>query len=73
MFGAKIGNIKVGGNITRCMGKVKYNGQMVEDMKASIKMIKNTGLVHFIGLMVEVMQVNGEMVNSMVKEHVICN
>jgi hypothetical protein len=36
-------------------------------------MKKNMDLVHFIGLMVEVMQVNGEMVNSMVKEPIICN
>jgi hypothetical protein len=36
MFGAKIGNMKVGGNITRCMVKVKYNGQTVEDMKGSM-------------------------------------
>jgi hypothetical protein len=30
-------------------------------------------LVYFIGLMVEVMQVNGEMVNNMVKDPIICS
>jgi hypothetical protein len=53
MFGAKIENIKVNGNITKCMGKVKFNGPMEENMKVNIKMIKNMDSVLFIGRMEE--------------------
>ena len=36
MSGATIVNMKEIGKIIRCMGKVKFNGQMAENMKANM-------------------------------------
>lgn len=44
---------------------VYSHGQMEEDMKGNILMIKKKGMVTFIGQMVENMKADGKMVNSM--------
>lgn len=50
MSGVKIEDMKEIGSIIRCTDSVKFNGQTVESMKVSTKMIKSMGRVHFIGL-----------------------
>ena len=50
MSGVKIGDMKEIGSTTRCTGSAKFNGQTVESMKVSTKMIKSTDRVHSIGL-----------------------
>lgn len=50
---------------------VYIHGEMVEDMKATIKMIKRKDLEFTYGKMVGNMRVNGLMVNNMVKENIM--
>lgn len=50
-----------------CMEEEYIFGQMVEDMKVIILMIKNMVLEYINGVMVENMKENGKMVNNMVK------
>jgi hypothetical protein len=71
MYGFKTEIMKVTGNITECMEKVKLPGLMEDVMKASINMIRNMALVHFIGRMVENMLVIGKMENNMVEANII--
>ena len=66
MHGVRIVDMRENGSIIRCMEKEKLNGQMEENMKDNTKMIKNMGMVHFIGRMVVNMWVDGKMVSSMV-------
>lgn len=53
MFGVKTENTRETGSTIRCMDMGKFNGLMVESMKDSTKMTKNTDKAHFIGLMEE--------------------
>jgi hypothetical protein len=53
MSGLKTGNIRAIGNITKCMAMEKYNGLMVESMKANMKTIKSMDMELFIGQMEE--------------------
>ena len=46
-------------------------GEMVQDMKVIIKMIKRRDSEYIFGKMVENMRVNGLMANSMVKENIM--
>ena len=51
---------------------MKYiHGEMVQDMKVIIKMIKRRDSEYIFGKMVENMRVNGLMANSMVKENIM--
>ena len=47
------------------------HGEMAEDMKAIIKMIKRRDSEFIFGKMVENMRVNGLMANNMVKENIM--
>jgi hypothetical protein len=59
--------MKVNGKIINSMGKEYTHGQMAENMKECMWMIKKKDTEYIFGLMVESMRVNGRMVNSMVK------
>jgi hypothetical protein len=61
MCGRTDANTKVVGRITRCMVKEFTLGKMVENMKASIIMTKNTGMADIIGLTVGVFKESGLM------------
>lgn len=50
---------------------VFIHGEMVEDMKVIIKMIKRKDLEYIFGKMVGNMKVNGLMVNNMAKENIM--
>jgi hypothetical protein len=60
---------KANGKLIKCMVKVFSHGQMAENTKETILRIKNKDKVLSIGLMGENMLDNGQMENSMEKEH----
>lgn len=70
MYGIKIDNMKVIGNIIECMGKVKSLGLMVDHMKANINMIRSTVLVLSTGQMEENTSGTGKMVNNMDEDNI---
>ena len=53
------------------MDMVYIHGEMAEDMRVIIKMIKRRDSEYIFGKMVENMRVNGLMANSMVKENIM--
>ena len=55
------------GKTINCMEKAYTHGRMEEDMKETMRMIKNMDLDHTIGLMENHTKANGKMGNSMGK------
>ena len=66
IYGLMKENMMENGLKIKCMAKVKQHGQTIEDMRESIRMIKNTGRVILNGLMVESILDSGKMGSSMV-------
>lgn len=64
-------NMKVNGNLIKCMGLVNLLGLMKEDnnMKVIILKIKEMVMEYLHGLMEDNMKVTGNKVNNMVKEN----
>lgn len=61
------GDMKVNGNIIKCMDLVLFNGQTEGNMLGNMKMIRNMAMVNFFGLMEENIQDFGKTVNNMVE------
>jgi hypothetical protein len=63
-------NMRETGKIIKWKDRVFLHGQIIEDTKGLMWMIKRKDMVFFIGLMEEFIKENGKMVNSMEKEYI---
>lgn len=70
MYGIKIDNMKVIGNIIECTEKEKSHGLMVDHTKANINMTRNTVLGLSIGQTEENTLDIGKMVNNMDEDNI---
>jgi hypothetical protein len=66
-------NMKVHGEIIKCMAEVFSFGLMVVNMKDNILMIKKKDMANLVGQMVVAIKVNGKTGNKMVKELIEIN
>lgn len=68
-----VDNMKVHGEITRCMAEEFLCGQMVVSIKGRMLTTKNKGMVNLVGLMADLTKDNGKMGSRMVEEHTETN
>lgn len=63
---------EVNGSTIACMATDSTTGEMGENTKGSINMIRKKGLENIVGLMVEYMKATGKTLDNMGKENIFC-